>query len=362
VNKIFAINHLLAEQARDILSIFGVKLRRNGKVYQGRCPIHAGNRPTSFVMYPDGYAVKCYWRCYSLHCHDIFRPTAFGLVRGLLSNEKGFSRECANKIASFEETLQWSLNFLGKTLEDISIDYTEVRNNIITSQMDIFSRDVTHRKLTSRERVRQSLSIPAKPLLERGFSAEILRSYDIGICNQVGKPMYGRSVVPVYEESGLFLVGCLGRSPFGECGSCGGFHDPAIACPEVPTPKWRVSDGFDTGRSLYNYWAAKDAIRKTGKVYLVEGTLDCLSLVQAGYANSLALFGCNLTDYQQIILEKSSAHTIFLALDNDESGRRGTEDAIRKLRNLFNVKVINLPDGKNDWGEMNEVQIRETLK
>ena len=61
-----------------------------------------------------------------------------------------------------------------------------------------------------------------------------------------------------------------------------------------------------------------------------------------------------------IILEKSGAHTIYLALDNDEAGKKGAEQITRQCNRIFNV--IPLQYESADVGCAEKLEIQKMLE
>jgi DNA primase len=123
--------------------------------------------------------------------------------------------------------------------------------------------------------------------------------------------------------------------------------------------KWTNSKGFNTGSCLYNYHKAFDTIKALKSVVLVEGQGDVIRMYEAGIINCVGLFSCKLTDRQAILLEEASVDTIYLALDNDEAGKKGRADILEKFSGIFNIR--NLTFSKSDVGEMSPELIQEEI-
>jgi DNA primase len=185
------------------------------------------------------------------------------------------------------------------------------------------------------------LEIPPQYYLKRGYSAKILDEFDVGLCKNPNKPMTGRVVVPVYDNDGKFMVGCSGRA-----------IDDSL-------PKWKHSHNFSPPNFLYNFWRAKNSIKKTRTAILVEGPGDVWRLEEAGLDNSLALFGCQLHDPQQVILEKSGAMNLVVLLDNDEAGTLGKQYIQKTLSRSYNLFFPNF--FAKDVGELSTSQVKEIL-
>ena len=75
------------------------------------------------------------------------------------------------------------------------------------------------------------------------------------------------------------------------------------------------SEIFHKNSELYGVYQAKNAIVKTGKVYMVEGYTDVLAFHQAGIENVVANSGTALTQ-QQVALLSRYCKTVTLIYDS----------------------------------------------
>lgn len=173
--------------------------------------------------------------------------------------------------------------------------------------------------------------------------------------------MCGRVVVPVYDDSGKFMVAYTGRSIYTKCAKCLAYHAPQDKCIIDDYvhlhSKWKNQADNPISQYLYNYWNAKKYIVESKTVILVEGPGDVWKLEEAGIHNSVAIFGLELYDSQQIILESSGAMTAVLLLDNDEPGRNATIKLKEQLRRCYKIVVPSLP--AKDIGEISISDIQK---
>lgn len=99
------------------------------------------------------------------------------------------------------------------------------------------------------------------------------------------------------------------------------YHYEARATEEIDPnfKKMKEGDNFPLFNSI--------ALEKGGVVFVTEGAIDCLSIIEAGY-NAIALGSTSnkekLLDYLRVSGERS-ALSIVLMLDNDEAGTKTTE-------------------------------------
>ena len=135
-----------------------------------------------------------------------------------------------------------------------------------------------------------------------------------------------RILFPIWNEQGR-ITGFSGR----------------IYYPVENQPKYMnspESDIFIKGKTLYNYHLAKDAIKKEGFAYLLEGFMDVIALYKAGIENAVAIMGTALTKDHLTMLRKIT-DTIYLCLDGDKAGQDAMMKAGKILRDFgFHVRII----------------------
>ena len=105
---------------------------------------------------------------------------------------------------------------------------------------------------------------------------------------------------------------------------------------------------FHKGSTLYNVAAARLAAHKGEPVVVVEGYVDVIAMVQAGYEAALAPLGTALTSDQLLLLWKM-AHEPTLCFDGDEAGRRAAyramDLALPLLKPGKSLRFASLPQG-----------------
>ncbi len=91
-----------------------------------------------------------------------------------------------------------------------------------------------------------------------------------------------------------------------------------------PPPKYLNSPEspvFHKGRTVYGLGLARDAIRRRGRVVVVEGYLDVIALAQGGIEEAVAPLGTALTADQLGILSRFTERVV-ACFDGDTAGRR----------------------------------------
>ena len=105
---------------------------------------------------------------------------------------------------------------------------------------------------------------------------------------------------------------------------------------------------FSKGRTLYALNLARETIRHTDEVIVVEGNMDGLTCHQFGITNAVASLGTALT-VDQVLLMKRFASRAVLVYDADASGLRAMERAMGLFEEAeLPVRVVVLPSGDPD--------------
>ncbi|MDP7454669.1 MAG: toprim domain-containing protein, partial [Candidatus Peribacteraceae bacterium] len=81
---------------------------------------------------------------------------------------------------------------------------------------------------------------------------------------------------------------------------------------------------YNKSRVLYGLYHAKEAIRESKAVVLVEGYFDVIACHQIGVKNTVAVSGTALTEEHAKMLRRY-AEKIILCLDQDRAGKDAAE-------------------------------------
>tara|TARA_R110002096_G_scaffold15466_6_gene53823 strand:- start:8505 stop:9623 length:1119 start_codon:yes stop_codon:yes gene_type:complete len=345
--KIVQIENIVLEDVESLLESLGVEeyQTRYGRIDMS-CPVHGGDNGTAVNLYLTGHTRAGHWVCNTHQCQKFFKPTLTGLVRGILSRNK-HGWECPeDKAAGFQETVNYLLAFSNQEYDKLEIDYQSIEKRKFQSRINVaFSENRREKrgKIIPRERVREALSIPAKYYIDRGYSAEILDRYDVGLSTKKGSKAFNRVVVPIYDDEYMHMVGFSARTTNDDI-----------------KPKWVHSENFDAGKYLYNYWNAKKEIAKTGIAILVEGPGDVWKLEESGIKNSVAMFGTYLSEGQKDLLDMVGAMSLVVLTDNDKAGRIGAQSILKQCAKTYRLYFPNIKD--NDVGDMTSDSITSEIQ
>lgn len=352
------LTELLINNIDGVCEHFGIDYVKYPNRIAMPCPIHGGDREEGCSLFITGNSHVGNWSCWTHNCQIEYGKTIFGFIKGLLSRQE-------NKDVDFKTALNWCLRFLNIDGETIEIKEEDRSKRDFVKLVDsLLLKESDNTSTITKEDVRKYLKIPAPYYLSRGYSHDIIDKFDVGYYGWKGRKMFDRTVVPVYDQTGNIMIGCVGRTQKPECSKCGWHHYENYSCPKnhiekIWGSKWINSVGFKKGHYLYNIWNASKYIYNTNTVILVEGQGDVWRLEESGIYNSLGMFGCHLSDEQLVLLEKSGAMNILLLTDNDRAGLLAREKIGARLGRLFNVSFFDLP--KKDVGEMSVEEVRDLI-
>ena len=107
---------------------------------------------------------------------------------------------------------------------------------------------------------------------------------------------------------------------------------------------------FHKGATLYNIAAARKAAHDGARVIAVEGYVDVIAMVMAGYEGTVAPLGTALTAEQLALMWRLTDEPI-LCFDGDDAGRRAAyralDIALPLLKPGKSLKLATLPDGQD---------------
>ncbi len=365
-NKLKILCDDLCDNIEQLLNIFDIDYKFSSKMITMSCPIHGGDNPSALNLYHEGDRYRGNWKCRTHNCEQEFKSSVIGFVRGIISRQKYGWSEPGDPSCSFQEAIEFVQAFLNKNINDIKISKVDIEKKTFTNIVNYITSQKTVDSVggVTRNQVIKAINIPANYYINRNYSENILCKYDVGLCQNVSKPMNNRVVVPIYDNEYKFMVGCTGRSIFEKCDQCSCYHNPTDNCPDTEQrwlfSKWKHSADFKSQNHLYNFWFAKDHIYETGIAIIVESPGNVWRLEENGIHNSVGIFGSSLSDRQKILLDSSGAMTLVILTDNDSAGKKAAEQIKNKCQNTYRVFIPEI--SKNDIGDMNSEEITKEIK
>ncbi|MFR2466939.1 MAG: DNA primase, partial [Clostridia bacterium] len=148
-------------------------------------------------------------------------------------------------------------------------------------------------------------------LQSKGYGDDEIRG--AGLSNGGGEKVYdrffNRLMFPIFDAQGRAIA-------FG--GRVMGSGEPKY----LNSPETEI---FNKRKNLYGMQIAKKSRR--GKILVVEGYMDVLSLHQAGFDNAVASLGTALTKEQALLMKKYVSDVV-LIYDSDQAGTKAAQRAI----------------------------------
>ena len=164
-------------------------------------------------------------------------------------------------------------------------------------------------------------------LQKRGFTAQEME--DAGLVNRFGGDLFkGRMTVPLMDVSGN-VIGFTGRI----------IEQDDNSPKYLNTPETLL---YNKGRHIFGLSQAKDAIRRSDFVVVVEGNMDVISSHQAGVCQAVATAGTAMTEMHLKSFARLTKD-IRLAYDGDEAGVRAAERAI-SMASKFGIYLSVIDD------------------
>ncbi|MDP4000788.1 MAG: DNA primase [bacterium] len=337
----------------EVLSDY-LEMKKSGTNFKAICPFHSEKTP-SFMISP----AKQIWHCFGCGLGgDIFEfiklseNIEFGEALKILADRAGIelvkptveSIQANKKRNVLYEINQAALEYYQKVLTQSSqakeaLSYLKDRgltDQTIQNWQLGFAPDDFHYLENF-----LSKTFNKKDIEETGLI--IKRDQESGIRNQESgyfDRFRDRIMFPIINLHGQ-VVGFTARLLHEKPNLPAGRQVPAkyINSPE--------SSIYNKSKEIYGLFKAKNKIRQTNQVVLVEGNMDVIASHQAGVEIAIASSGTAMTEVQINILKRFCENLIF-AFDTDSAGLQATRRALDHALNLgFNVKIVDLEASKD---------------
>jgi len=344
----------------DLINSMGVGLRRSGRSFVGFCPFHPNTRTPAFHVYPDTQSFYCFG-CHASGTVFDFVMRKQGLdFKGaleLLAERAGIRLEPKNDIQRQEDARRARLleingvatRYFNYVLLNLSrgapgreyIAKRGINRDAIDAFQIGYSLDDWHHLFTYLHE-------------KKGYSVEDIIAAGLAIPSERGPydRFRNRIIFPIRNIRGE-VIGFGGRA-------LGDAQPKYLNTPETPL--------FKKSEVLYGLDLARDAIRSTNQVIIVEGYVDVITAHQYGFRNVVAPLGTALSK-AHINQLKRLTDQVYLALDADAAGQKATlrgletirttteeegegrlvttAQGIVRLENDVTIRIIRLPAGRD---------------
>jgi len=329
------------KERSDIVEIVSsyLTLKKAGSNYKANCPFHNEKTP-SLMISPERQSFKC------------FGCSEGGDVITFIEKIEGLD---------FYNSLKLLAERAGITLKSQSVKFgsTEHRADEKTRLFEIneWAKKVYHKILLDHPKAEKARAY----LKKRGLSAETIAKFEIGYApdswdfilrflkskNYTDKEAVAAGLA-IASERGKYFDRFRGRIVFpinNIMGNTVAFTTRILEDnpKEAKYINSAESPVYTKGKTIYGLDKAKMPIKEANQAILVEGNMDVVACVQAGFKNVVAVSGTALTSEQLRILNRY-AQDIVLCFDMDNAGQIAMKRAIRlALANDISTKIITMP-------------------
>jgi DNA primase len=319
-------------QRTDIVDLVGsyVQLQRAGRNYKGLCPFHTEKTP-SFIVFPESQRWHCFGAC----------STGGDVFNFVMRREN----------MDFGEALRLLAERAGVALEPLTVEAIEHREERDRLREINAAAALHYHRLLMESPAGEAAR---EYLARRGVTRETMVTFQLGYAPDEWRSAEG-ALAPVYGHEDLLTAGIISRSERGghydrfrnrlmfpirdPQGHVIGFGGRVL---DDSVPKYLNSPDtplFDKGAVLYGLDLAREEIRETGTVVVVEGYMDVVVPYQSGVRNLVACLGTALTE-AHIGLLRRLVRVLILALDPDEAGLRATERGIETAQQALDRRTV----------------------
>ena len=330
----------------DIVEVISgyLPLTRRGNSFWGKCPFHHEKTASFCVNGTDQFY-------YCFGCHKSGDVITF--VREMESLD-------------FADAVRFLAERAKMPMPELSADDTEIKEQkkkrdtyyaILKDAARFYAANLRSGKCPEHEEYIRKRQLTASTVDKFGIGAskdyDGLISYlkdkgyaeeDMFACGVAGKTERGGRVSYYDALSGRLIIPVID-----------GFNNVVAFCGRIITQRKDVgkyvntkeTPVFSKGKTLFNLNNLKKFKNESGlsEIIIVEGHMDVISLVQAGFNNVLASMGTALTKDQARII-KRYADKVLISYDGDFAGQKASVRGLEILRDEgLDVKVVALPDG-----------------
>jgi len=306
-----------------------VALKGAGNALKGLCPFHSEKTP-SFTVHRD----RQFFHCFGCGAGgDVFTFV-----------------ELAEKV-SFPEALRIVAEKFGVPIPTDQGGFDDKKAEERKQFQELNERAIAF----FRDALSNEQALPARQMLaKRKIDAAFIDKFQLGYAPPMGLLAALKPKDPV--GSGLFLRNDRGETYdrfrhrlmfpiWNERGKPIAFGGRALGDAE---PKYLNSPEtalYSKSSVLYALHFAREAAQKAGRMVVVEGYFDCLSLQQAGFENVVASCGTSLTE-QQVGLMARYVPEIVMNYDPDAAGQNAMRRSIDLLlAKSLRIRILHLPGG-----------------
>lgn len=315
----------------DIVSVIGdyVELKRAGSNYVGLCPFHNEKTPSFSVSPSKGI----------FHC---FGCGVGGDVISFIMQKEGLS---------YPEAIKFLADKLGILVETNEVNKEKYEHRKKLFEINNEAKLFYYKNLLIND-------IPKDYIKKRNLNNNLINKFIIGYAD--GKnSLYRHLLQKGYQKDDIIEVGLINQDEKGNvydkfrnrlmfpiidirCNVIG-FGGRALADSRAKYMNSPQSLAYDKSKNVYGVSNLKNST-KVGKIILVEGYMDVISLTNYGFDYAIASLGTSLT-HDQAKLIKRYCKNIYICYDGDSAGQNATSRAIEIFKEHdISPNIIVIPD------------------
>lgn len=315
----------------DIVSVIGdyVELKRAGSNYVGLCPFHNEKTPSFSVSPSKGI----------FHC---FGCGVGGDVISFIMQKEGLS---------YPEAIKFLADKLGILVETNEVNKEKYEHRKKLFEINNEAKLFYYKNLLIND-------IPKDYIKKRNLNNNLINKFIIGYAD--GKnSLYRHLLQKGYQKDDIIEVGLINQDEKGNVydkfrnrlmfpiidirGNVIGFGGRALADSWAKYMNSPQSLAYDKSKNVYGVSNLKNST-KVGKIILVEGYMDVISLTNYGFDYAIASLGTSLT-HDQAKLIKRYCKNIYICYDGDSAGQKATSRAIEIFKEQdISPNIIVIPD------------------
>ena len=312
----------------DIVEIISkyVTLTKKGKNYFGLCPFHDDHNASMSVS-PDKQIFKCFSCGESGNVFTFiskYNNISFHEAIILLGQDKGYDIKTDN----YNNTT----NTKDYEIYDISVKFYQnnLYSNLGKTAIEYLEKRSIDKETIKKFKIGLSLSKSMLTDFLVNKNYDLNRLIDLGITNENNKDKFlNRIMFPLFDLKG---------NPVAFSGRIYNTKDNSKYINTMET------DIFKKGSILYNYHNAKDNLKKTDYVIVMEGFMDVIRASTIGIDNCVATMGTAFTKEHINLLHKMTDN-IILCFDGDKAGEEATISSLKMLEEAnITPRIIRLPE------------------
>ncbi len=327
----------------DITEVIGryVHLEQRGPNFWGRCPFHH-EKTASFCV----NGVDQFYYCFGCHkggdvikfVEEIESLDFFDAVKLLAEKAKMEIPSITYEDDRIKEQKIKKETALAILKDTARFYANNLRNGKCQAHKDYIAKRGLSDEILNKFGIGASLDYESLPefLKSKGYKYDDMVSSGAVAVSSKGRyydALAGRLIIPVIDQFNNVVA------------FCGRIIDNRKDVGKYVNTKETIV--FSKGKTLFNLNNLKKHKNEVGlkDVIIVEGHMDVISLVQAGFNNVVASMGTALTKDQARIIKRFT-NSVYISYDGDFAGQKASIRGLEILKDEgLEVKVVSLPDG-----------------